>query len=83
MAKQVAMIVLCLALVVSANENDTACILADERCISLACFPKWIEKDALRERVLAACMLFFATFLPRFIVRLVIYLIARVRSMEL
>lgn len=55
-------------------QEDSAC---DSSCVSITCISRWWRDSDAVLLVLAAVMVFFATFLPRVLVRLVIFVLTK------
>lgn len=54
----------------------------DDDCASVSCLPDWWRSVKAPQLVVAAVLVFFATFLPRVLVRLLIFVLTKLPFMH-
>ncbi|POM79082.1 Small Conductance Mechanosensitive Ion Channel (MscS) Family [Phytophthora palmivora] len=73
------LLLLLAVLYVDAVGADDGC---DDDCSSVSCLPEWWRSTKAPQLVVAAVMVFFATFLPRVLVRLLIFVLTKLPFMH-
>jgi hypothetical protein len=72
------LLLLLLLLRVDAARADSC----DDDCASVSCLPEWWREQKAPQLVVAAVLVFFATFLPRVLVRLLIFVFTKLPFMH-
>lgn len=54
----------------------------NDDCASVSCLPQWWQSTTAPQLVVAAVLVFFATFLPRVFVRLLIFVLPKLPFMH-
>lgn len=63
----------------AARAADSSC---NDDCASVSCLPEWWRSSKAPKLVVAAVLVFFATFLPRVLVRLLIFVLTKLPFMH-
>ena len=62
--------------------DDARADSCDNDCVAVSCLPHWWRKTTAPQLVVASVLIFFATFLPRVFVRLLIFVLPKLPFMH-